>query len=61
MITVAIEPEVSSEDDNAAGIAAFVFEMGILKRLRRAGWWHVGVETRNRLPSTASGLPSSPR
>ena len=29
--------------EDAAGIAAFVFEMGILKRLRRAGWWHVGV------------------
>lgn len=36
---MAIEPE----GDSAAGIAAFVFEMGILKRLRRAGWWHVGV------------------
>jgi putative hydrolase of HD superfamily len=44
MITVAIEPE----GDNAAGIAAFVFEMGILKRLRRAGWWHVGVRDPDR-------------
>src|SRR5215470_11111644 len=30
-------------DSDAAGISAFVFEMGVLKRLRRAGWWHVGV------------------
>lgn len=36
-------PDATSEHDDAAGIAAFVFEMGILKRLRRAGWWHVGV------------------
>jgi hypothetical protein len=37
--------DVSAEpsDRNAAGIAEFVFEMGILKRMRRAGWWHVGV------------------
>jgi len=32
-----------STDRGAAGIAGFVFEMGILKRMRRAGWWHVGV------------------
>ena len=30
-------------DQGAAGIASFAFEMGILKRMRRAGWWHVGV------------------
>jgi putative hydrolase of HD superfamily len=30
-------------DQGAAGIAGFAFEMGILKRMRRAGWWHVGV------------------
>ncbi|WNV92066.1 HD domain-containing protein [Umezawaea sp. Da 62-37] len=24
-------------------MAGFAFEMGILKRMRRAGWWHVGV------------------
>jgi 5'-deoxynucleotidase YfbR-like HD superfamily hydrolase len=34
---------VGVEPVDAAGIAAFTFEMGILKRLRRAGWWHVGV------------------
>jgi len=29
--------------DSAAAIAAFGYEMGILKRLRRAGWWQAGV------------------
>jgi len=29
--------------DDAAALAAFGFELGILKRMRRAGWWHVGV------------------
>ncbi|GGU74633.1 HD domain-containing protein [Lentzea flava] len=24
-------------------IAAFGYELGLLKRIRRAGWWHVGV------------------
>lgn len=32
-----------SNDVDAAAIAAFGFELGILKRIRRAGWWHVGV------------------
>jgi putative hydrolase of HD superfamily len=27
----------------AAAIAAFAFEMGVLKRQRRSGWWHAGV------------------
>lgn len=31
------------EDFDAAGVAAFAFEMGILKRVRRTGWWHAGV------------------
>lgn len=30
-------------DLDAAGVAEFAFELGVLKRLRRAGWWHVGV------------------
>jgi putative hydrolase of HD superfamily len=30
-------------DRDAAGVVAFAYEMGVLKRLRRAGWWHVGV------------------
>jgi len=30
-------------DNNAEGIAAFAFELGVLKRVRRAGWWHAGV------------------
>lgn len=33
----------AAADDGAAGIAGFAFELGVLKRLRRAGWWHVGV------------------
>lgn len=30
-------------DWEAAGVVAFAYEMGVLKRIRRAGWWHVGV------------------
>jgi putative hydrolase of HD superfamily len=30
-------------DGNASGLAGFAFEMGVLKRLRRSGWWHAGV------------------
>lgn len=26
-----------------AAIAAFGYELGILKRIRRAGWWHLGM------------------
>lgn len=29
--------------DDAAAIATFGYEMGVLKRIRRAGWWHAGV------------------
>lgn len=29
--------------DDAAALAAFGYELGVLKRVRRAGWWHVGV------------------
>jgi putative hydrolase of HD superfamily len=29
-------------DDHAA-LAAFGYELGLLKRIRRSGWWHVGV------------------
>jgi putative hydrolases of HD superfamily len=32
-----------SEDRDATGMAQFAFEMGVLKRVRRAGWWHTGV------------------
>lgn len=32
-----------SQDHDATGMAAFAFEMGILKNVRRAGWWHAGV------------------
>ena len=37
------DPNAHPTDGDATGIAAFAFEMGVLKRLRRAGWWHVGV------------------
>jgi putative hydrolase of HD superfamily len=30
-------------DPDAKGAATFAYEMGVLKRLRRAGWWHTGV------------------
>lgn len=29
--------------DDAAALAAFGYELGVLKRMRRAGWWHAGV------------------
>ena len=29
--------------DEAAALAAFGYELGVLKRMRRAGWWHAGV------------------
>jgi putative hydrolase of HD superfamily len=30
-------------DQAAAALAVFGYELGILKRIRRAGWWHAGV------------------
>lgn len=30
-------------DSDAQVVATFAYEMGVLKRLRRSGWWHVGV------------------
>jgi putative hydrolase of HD superfamily len=29
--------------DDAAALAAFAYELGVLKRIRRSGWWHAGV------------------
>lgn len=29
--------------DEATTLAAFGYELGVLKRLRHAGWWHAGV------------------
>lgn len=29
--------------EDAAELATFGYELGLLKRIRRAGWWHVGV------------------
>lgn len=33
----------TSDEQHAAAVASFAFELGVLKRMRRAGWWHVGV------------------
>jgi putative hydrolase of HD superfamily len=30
-------------EDPAVALATFGYELGILKRLRRTGWWHAGV------------------
>ena len=30
-------------NDDAEALAAFVYELGLLKRIRRSGWWHAGV------------------
>lgn len=29
--------------EDAAALAAFGYELGLLKRIRRSGWWHAGV------------------
>jgi putative hydrolase of HD superfamily len=29
--------------DDATALAAFGYELGVLKRMRRTGWWHAGV------------------
>lgn len=34
---------VEVPDEAACSVAAFAYEMGVLKRVRRSGWWHVGV------------------
>jgi putative hydrolase of HD superfamily len=31
------------DDQHDVAVASFAFELGVLKRMRRAGWWHVGV------------------
>jgi putative hydrolase of HD superfamily len=28
---------------DAVAVANFAFELGVLKRMRRAGWWHAGI------------------
>lgn len=30
-------------EQHAKAVASFAFELGVLKRMRRAGWWHAGV------------------
>jgi putative hydrolases of HD superfamily len=34
---------VEDPDEPAVAVASFAFELGVLKRIRRAGWWHAGV------------------
>lgn len=34
---------MTERDEQASAIAEFAFELGVLKRTRRAGWWHAGV------------------
>jgi putative hydrolase of HD superfamily len=34
---------VEAADEHALAVANFAFELGVLKRIRRAGWWHLGV------------------
>ncbi|MFI5893066.1 HD family hydrolase [Actinoplanes sp. NPDC051513] len=29
--------------EDAEGLAEFAYELGLLKRVRRSGWWHAGV------------------
>ncbi|MGH3567438.1 MAG: HD domain-containing protein [Pseudonocardia sp.] len=41
MITEA--PPPASQDRDAVGIAGFAFELGVLKRIGRSGWAHVGI------------------
>jgi putative hydrolases of HD superfamily len=30
-------------EQHAIAVASFAFELGVLKRMRRSGWWHAGV------------------
>ncbi|MFC9295725.1 HD family hydrolase [Streptomyces sp. NPDC057011] len=34
---------MADETAHAEGTAGFLFELGVLKRERRSGWWHTGV------------------
>ncbi|WP_406182224.1 HD family hydrolase [Streptomyces sp. NBC_01006] len=34
---------MADETANVEGTAGFLFELGVLKRERRSGWWHTGV------------------
>ncbi|MFD8986099.1 HD family hydrolase [Streptomyces sp. NPDC059564] len=34
---------MADETANVEGTAGFLFELGVLKRERRSGWWHAGV------------------
>jgi putative hydrolase of HD superfamily len=43
MAPVNVDQPDPASDRRAAGLAGFAFELGVLKRLRRTGWSHVGV------------------
>lgn len=32
-----------TDEQDAVAVAKLIFELGVLKRIRRTGWWHVGV------------------
>jgi 5'-deoxynucleotidase YfbR-like HD superfamily hydrolase len=32
-----------TDDQEAVAVASLTFELGVLKRMRRTGWWYVGV------------------
>lgn len=35
---------MSDTDEQTQAVARFIFEQGVLKRMARTGWWHVGVK-----------------
>jgi putative hydrolase of HD superfamily len=35
---------MSDPDDQTQAVTRFIFEQGVLKRMARTGWWHVGVK-----------------
>ncbi|GAA1635580.1 HD family hydrolase [Catellatospora bangladeshensis] len=36
-------PARAADEAKAAGLAQLAFELGVLKSMRRAGWWHAGI------------------
>jgi DNA-binding transcriptional regulator YhcF (GntR family) len=52
-------PDPSHDQHPLAGTAAFLFEMGHLKQVARAGWLLLGIPQPEALPSTRSASPSS--
>jgi putative hydrolase of HD superfamily len=35
---------MSDAEDQTQAVTRFIFEQGVLKRMARTGWWHVGVK-----------------